>query len=220
MKIKRIHLISSVCILAAISVHAANSADLSVQGVIRPVACTASLSHAGVVDYGTIPATSLLAGTYTPLGKKSIPFAITCEAAIKIALKASDNRSDTIVSGIVDLVSDAWLYGLGTVSGQKVGSYLMYFPQEEATTENGPVNQIVSTDGNQTWFPTGSGVGTGMLGNDRAFSWAAPQGVVPMPFKTIRGNVHVYAFLNKPEELPLTQNVPLNGSATLEIIYL
>lgn len=198
----------------------ARSEELSVHGVIRPIACIPSLPNGGTVNYGTIPASSLTADAYTPLGGKTIPFTITCSAATKIALKASDNRTGTSIPGIVDLVPDSGLYGLGMVAGKKVGSYLLYFPQSGVTTDQVGANQIVSTDGNKTWTPTGGGAGSGRLGNDRTFSWAAPRGTIPMAFKTIRGDIHVYTYINKPENLPLAQNVPLDGSATLEIIYL
>ena len=46
---------------------AAESADLSVKGVIRPSACSVALSNNGTVDYGTISAKSLSATDVTKL---------------------------------------------------------------------------------------------------------------------------------------------------------
>ncbi|WP_157160233.1 DUF1120 domain-containing protein [Cupriavidus sp. BIS7] len=58
MKTTTIRLAALATMLAAASfgAHAAESADLAVQGTIRPSACNVSLSGNGTVDFGTISA--------------------------------------------------------------------------------------------------------------------------------------------------------------------
>lgn len=112
-----------------------------------------------------------------------------------------------------------WSMAWALLRIKKIGGYTLFLPQSSVTTDSVQANQIVSTDGNKTWFNTGA-TGSGMLGNDRTFSWVAPNGNVPAPFKTVSGNMSIYAYINKPENLPLTQHVSLDDSATVEIIYL
>jgi len=213
---KKIVLLStlSAALLASFGAHAADTTELKVKGVIRPVACTPSFSGGNVVDYGTIPAKSLTAGAYTKLAEKSVPFSISCDAKTKMALKVADNRASSVIT---DIEEARYNFGLGNVGTANIGGYTLKFLQSSVTTDGQPANQIFSTDGNKTWTATGV---NGTLGKDRTFSWADAGATVPAPFKLVSGSITVFPTLNKPENLPLTQDIPLDGSATLEVVYL
>lgn len=182
--------------------------------MIRPAACTPSFASGNVVDYGVIPATSLIAGAYTPLTEKSVPFSISCEAKTKMGLKVADNRASSVIT---DIQEARYNFGLGSVGAVNIGGYYLQFKQDSVTTDGQPANQIFSSDGNKTWTVTGD---NGTLGKDRTFSWADAGATVPAPFKLVSGSISVSPTLNKPENLPLTQDIPLDGSATLEVVYL
>jgi len=202
--------------LTSVVACAGNTVELKIIGTIRPTACTPSLGAGGVADYGTIAAASLMRGSYTKLPRKEMSFTIVCDAAAKVALKTIDNRSASVVSGVAGAsVPDAVVYGLGSVANSKVGGYMLYIPQATVTADNTPVAQIFSASGGN-WSSTADG----MLGKDRILSWAAAGTSTPAAFRTVQGVIAIEPYLNKPENLPLSQSVPLDGSVTLEVVYL
>lgn len=218
----RVSILAS-ALLTVFSAHAAKQAELKVTGVISPPSCDITLGANGIVDYGVISPSSLSRGAYTRHERKDVSFAITCNAKIRMALKTIDNRASSVVSGVSGTAApDDWIYGLGTVGASKVGGYMMFMPRNVITTDNEPATQIFSVNGG-AWIDTGAvsaTTGSGMLGKDRRFSWAAAGTTVPFAAQTVSGTISVRAYLNKPENLPLTQDVPLDGSATLEVLYL
>ncbi|WP_165774488.1 DUF1120 domain-containing protein [Herbaspirillum robiniae] len=192
------------------------SAELKVAGTIKPPACQPSFSGGGVADFGTIPSASLVVGQHKKLPWKNIPFSITCDAPIKVALKATDNRASSAVTSATG--SDAnFTYGLGTVAGKKVGGYHLGMAANAVTTDGATPRLLYSTDGNQSWTITDGG---GQFAKDRALAWTGASGTMPAAFSNITGAIWIRVSLEKPENLPLTQDVPLDGSATLEVLYL
>ncbi|NUU03824.1 hypothetical protein [Herbaspirillum robiniae] len=45
-------------------------------------------------------------------------------------------------------------------------------------------------------------------------------GTMPAAFSNITGAIWIHVWLEKPENLPLAQDIPPDGSATLEVVYL
>ena len=206
----------SFALLTSFGAQAADTAELKVKGVIRPSACTPSFVGGGVADYGTIPAKSLTAGVYKQLADKEIPFAINCDGPAKMALKVTDNRVASAMQEATGFPA-TMTFGLGAVSGTKIGGYVLRFKQSDVTTDGVAATQIYSTDNNSTWTSTGA---NGTLGTDRSFSWATAGTATPAAYKTVSGKITVSTYLNKPENLPMSQDIPLDGSATLEVQYL
>lgn len=190
--------------------------ELKVAGVVKPPACQPTFAGDGVVDFGTIPAASLTPGQYKKLPHRTIPFAISCDAPLKVALKISDNRASSAVPAAAGTNTN-FTYGLGMVAGKKVGGYSLGISAHTVTADGAAVRLLYSVDGNQTWA---SSVGSGQIGKDRTLAWTALNGRAPSAFKSIVGAVWVWVGLEKPENLPLAQDVPLDGSATLEVLYL
>lgn len=202
--------------LTSVPACAGNMVELKIIGSIRPTACTPSLGADGVADYGTIAAGSLVRGSYTRLPRKEMSFTIVCDAAANMALKTIDNRSASVVSGVAGAgVPDALVYGLGSVANSNVGGYRLFIPHATVMADSMPVMQIFSANGGN-WSSTGDG----MLGKDRILSWAASGTNTPAAFRTVQGVIAVEPYLNKPENLPLSHSVPLDGSVTLEVVYL
>lgn len=199
---------------------AANTTELKVNGVIKPAACAPSFSGGGVADYGVIPASSLQAGQFTRLVDKQIPFNITCDASTKMGLRAVDNRASSYLS--LPDSKDFWgdnttNFGLGRVNNIPVGGYNLQLRGESVTTDGSTARQIYRMDSQDAWATTAAG---GTLGKNRTFSWTTAGGSQPAAFKTVAGMITVSTYLNKPENLPLTQEIPLDGSATLEVVYM
>ncbi|WP_343587796.1 DUF1120 domain-containing protein [Herbaspirillum sp.] len=204
--------------LAAGAALAAPTVELKVTGVIKPPACLPTFSGGGVVDYGVIPAASLSVGQYKTLDKKQLSFQVSCDAPVKMGVTFNDNRATSRVGGIVSAVSanpnERFNFGLGTVAGKNVGGYALTLEPALTTGDGAPVDNIYTTDNGRTWS---AAVG---LDHINLFAFAAKGDNKPVAVKQLSVMINVQAVLNKPEELPLTQDVPLDGSATIEVKYL
>lgn len=203
----------SVVLLTSFAAQAAETTELKVKGAVRPSACSPSFTSGGVVDYGTIPVKSLNANTGTQLQAKTIPFAISCAAPTKLALRTIDNRASSVVEGLSAVGGS---YGLGTYQGKKVGVYNVFVTPGSFTGDASPVDVIRELN------YVGGGWAKALAGNLGAVrhSFAQANTVAPGAYKTITGTFTIQVTINKGSELPLTDNIPLDGSATIEVQYL
>jgi hypothetical protein len=210
------------CIGATALSGAANMVEMQVVTVITPAACTPMLSGGGVADYGTIPARSLKPGAVTPLPAKSLSFSINCDAAAKVSVRAIDNRTSSVIVGIVAAgsgdgnLNDSFNFGLGTAAGKSIGGYAIVFQPASYTGDYRQAQLLYSTDSGTTWQPST----TGYVAKNRSFGWGAAGSSYVSSLRTISGTVTVLPYLNKPENLSLSQEILLDGSATLELSYL
>lgn len=203
--------------LASFGAHAGNTTELKVTGLIKPAACKPNFDGGGAVDYGVIPAARLTPGAYTKLETRQISLNVSCDSAAKIGLIFQDNRAASMVAGIIQdsvaVSEERYNYGLGTVNGKNVGGYMLAIAPE-TTADSKQVSNIYAMDGS-SWGDAAK------LGHDgTVFSFASSGGSQPLAIKTLNARINVTAVLNKPENLNLTQEVPLDGSATIEIKYL
>ncbi|WP_034295412.1 DUF1120 domain-containing protein [Herbaspirillum sp. RV1423] len=213
---KKIALLSTLALALTVSfgAQAADTAELKVKGVIKPAACKPNFSSGGVVDYGDIPAASLTAGQYKKLVTKQVDFRIDCDAATKMAIKLTDNRASSRVPGITGAATDPYNYGLGTVNGKQVGGYSLSFDASTMTDGNS-VRNIFSPDGGKSWY----GGAVNIQHDGEYFSFGDTNNL-PVAFKQLTAKINIDTVLNKPENLNLSNDVPLDGSSTIEVIYL
>ena len=200
----------------------AQSINVSVIGTVIPAACVPALAGGGVADYGDIPAGTLNATAFNVLAQKAIAFTINCEQPAMVGISAVDNRSSSVVPGITVAAapgfSDLYNYGLGTVSGANVGGFAMTLEQGSFTVDGVATPTLLSQDTGVTWGATGLG-GIRHTANN-IISWGATPAAGPLAGRVFAGTLTVQAVLNKGSALPLTANVPLDGSATLSLVYL
>lgn len=199
----------------------AQTLDVSVVGQIVPEACAPTIGGGGVVDYGDIPASSINQTTYTVLPTKKLSFTMQCASSVKAMLSSVDNRASSRVPDILmqtAALPDEFNYGLGSVSGAKVGGYSLSLPAASLTADSQAVRPILSNDLGATWS-----YGRGALShqsNSRT-SWDAQGGTPsPIPFTNLVGEFEIYTVINKGEDLPLQNVVPIDGNATLQVEYL
>lgn len=199
----------------------AQSIAVGIVGKIIPGACTLNINNGGVIDYGDIPAHLLNPTDYTVLPEQHVPLTMQCNAPIKLALKSVDNRTSSMIPGITQAIHpdyyDPQNFGLGTVSGVKVGGYVMRTTRRTFTADGHRVEPVLSIDDGNNWVKFG---GSFTTTGKSLTSWSIVDGGTPTAFRDLRGSVLVHAVLNKGDELPLADGVPLNGSATLELKYL
>lgn len=209
---KSLNLVGAALLLAsATSAFAASSVDLTVKGLITPSACTPGLSGNGVVDFGKISAKDLKPDSATRLADKTVQLTVSCEASTLFAIKPTDNRAGSSSSGNI-------AYGLGLINGnEKLGRYYLTFINPVSDI---PLTALYSSDNGATWrehlddeaaIPSQL-YAFGNRGED--FVWA------PQPLQNVMVGIALNTAIAPTNTLTLTSEVPMDGSTTLEVIYL
>lgn len=224
----------------AMSVHAASNVDVKVIGNIDPGTCTPTLSGGGTVDYGTMSPSVLDATGYTVLPVKELDFTITCTAASKVAVYAVNNRansvpggSDAVAGGGTTTPSGVTLLGypagagiksagLGLMGTTKVGGYMLGIKKAGLTADSNSVDQVFRASAASNWSAF-TGDYSAMFNSSSTpyqYSFSSTGQTAPVAFTNLSGKLGLQAFVNKRSELDLTNKVNLDGSATLELVYL
>lgn len=205
MKTRLTTLAASALLLSSATAFAASSVDLTVKGLIVPSACTPSLSGGGVIDHGKISAKDLLPTSEKKIGTHTLAMVVNCDAAIQFALNSIDNRA---ASGYAD-------FGLGFINDtQKLGRYMLTLnnPVAEGSVV---VQAIASYDQGQTWTKTNAWdpsvyMSVASMEDD----------TMPLAVKDLNVDLLVETFINRTDGLDLSNEVTIDGSATLEVKYL
>ncbi|WP_236202367.1 DUF1120 domain-containing protein [Pseudomonas carnis] len=207
MKTRLTTLAAGVLLLGSATTFAASSVDLTVKGLIVPSACTPSLSGGGVVDHGKISAKDLNLDDATYLDKRTLTMTVNCDAPIQFALHPIDNRASSSM--------DSSYFGLGFINDtQKLGYY--YLTLSNPVADDGVVVQTIgSTDQGQTWFKEK------FLDPDLYMSVASMEDLtLPLAVKDLSVDVGVSTAIHRADGLDLSNEVTIDGSATLEVKYL
>ena len=214
-----IHVVTLSALLLALTgapAHAASSIDLSIQGRIVPTACTPLLSEGGLVDYGKISHQDLNLEQGTRLPLKTLHISLDCNAPSRYALRMRDNRDGSAT------VNSEIYYGLGfDNSGNRIGLYSMSFdPRQTQADTSAQIYGTESTTGGVAWRtanlnPIDIGANSYLGFTDTEGSVAGPTAI-----GTLTGTVSIQAVINARRNLDLSVDTPLDGSATLEVVYL
>jgi hypothetical protein len=183
---------------------AASSTDLTVTGIITPVACTPSFTGGGDIDIGKISSGDLNQDINTLVGSDPIQLVVNCDAATKFALNPIDNQPGTSIGD--------W-FGLGlTPDDEQLG---FFFPKvvqvKEGTTS---LDAIKSDDGGTTWVKADNAQAGWLL------SVAASGGSAPIDAKDVTFDFEIDTYIAPAKELTLKTDVTIDGSATFEVKYL
>ncbi|MBN1085731.1 DUF1120 domain-containing protein [Erwinia aphidicola] len=213
------------------SAFAADSVDVRVIGTIVPAACTPTLSGGGTVDYGTIKADTISATDYTVLPAKEIDFSIQCDAPAKVAIKAVTGRPGT-TAGVTESsygaaatpvslfgMGDIAVVGLGMDGADKIGGYAVRINPGSVTVDSVAANNLRKSDSATSWTQDAY---AGMLFDpnfSRSTTWGT-SGTTPVAFTNLAGKLGVQAYINKGENLDLTEPVNLDGLTTITLVYM
>lgn len=196
--------------------HAASSVELTVKGLITPMACTPVLSSGGLVDFGKISRNDLNLTNGTRLPLKYLTLTVNCNAAGRYALRMRDNRDGTAH------VNSEIFYGLGLdSSGNKIGVYSLTFDPRQTVADDLPVAYgTESTTGGLAWRP--SNLNPIDIGSRSLLGFTNLQGsaVGPSAIQNLTTVVKLEATINARQNLDLSVETPMDGSATLEVVYL
>lgn len=186
---------------------AASNVDLSVKGTITPSACTLAVGNGGVADFGKLSAKDLSPSQHTYLPFQNMPMSVTCEAATLFAIAAKDNREGS------ESNLDYYNFGLGLINGsEKLGYHTLALSGPMA--DDVYVRGIGSRDGGATWE------GESSLMDDGLLSFAQSGTLVPIAVQRLTANLQVAAAIAPSQGLTLTNEVPLDGSLTMTVVYL
>ena len=195
---------------------AASTVDLTVKGRITPTACTPRLSSGGLIDYGKISQQDLNVDRGTRLPIKYLQVSIACNAPSRFALRMRDNRDGTAT------VNSEIYYGLGLDhSGNRLGLYSMSFdPRHTQVDSTTTVYGTESTTGGVAWRT--SNLNPIDIGANSYLGFTDTQGSVagPSAIQELISTVNVAAVINARQNLDLSTDTLLDGSATLEVVYL
>lgn len=196
--------------------HAASTAELTVSGLITPMACTPVLSAGGLVDFGKISQKDLNQATATRLPLKTLTLTVSCNAPGRYALRMRDNRDGTAH------VNSEIYYGLGLdTAGNKLGVYSVKFDPKQTVADALPVTYgTESTTGGVAWRTSNTNpidIGSrSLLGfTDVVGSTAGPSAI-----QNLTSTLTLEAVINAKQNLDLSVDTLMDGSATLEVVYL
>lgn len=215
---------SLLALLLATSLKAdAASTDLSLTGQIASGACDVTLEDSGVVDFGDILNKALEVGG-TRLTDKVVGMNILCHAPTYVAFHITDNRADSVFGGTISGAPELdRRYGLNRdISGNAIGFYAFNMASTSLDSDNGTTTgNIIYRVNNQieggTWQSLGNSIYTG-VGN--YISFAEPSTVTPTPLTSVDVSLTVKTTLAPSSELNTTQEIMLDGSSTVELVYL
>ncbi|WP_339539958.1 DUF1120 domain-containing protein [Pseudomonas sp. RA_5y_Pfl1_P24] len=196
--------------------HAASTVELTVKGLITPMACTPLLSSGGLVDFGKISRNDLNLTNGTRLPHKYLTLTVNCNAAGRFALRMRDNRDGTAH------VNSEIFYGLGLdSSGNKIGVYSVSFdPKQTVVDDLAVVYGTESTTGGLAWRTANLNpidIGSRSL---LGFTDAVGSTSGPSAIQTLTSTLKLEATINARQNLDLSTETPMDGSATLEVVYL
>lgn len=211
MRFSRAIPLAAVLLSASSLASAASSTDLAVKGLITPSACTLDLPG-GVVDHGKISAKDLNQDSHTQLEAKTLQLSVSCEAKTLFAIVPIDNRAGS------GSISGDGVYGLGLVNGtQKLGFYELMLRNPVTDLPSAILLELRYEDRWMDLWPEDPTTPNRMV----AFgNFSMDVGYFPEPVKNAAVEIVINSRITPARNLTLTNEVALDGSATLELKYL
>lgn len=209
---KKLALLSLTLAFAANTSMAANSVDLRVTGTITPAACNISMVGGGNFDLGIISSSSLAATQKTALPTSAAQdLSVVCSAPTLVGIKVLDNRKNTHTN------FDDDDFGLGQDSaGNDIGWYNIKLLNPSIDTTNGTL--IRSSDAGSTW--AGSRPELMNHNANSITSWSTSAGADPVAVTTVIQPIQILPFINPENALDTSSDIAIDGSATIELVYL
>lgn len=211
-----ITLATALLLSTAICAHAASVVELTVNGTLTPVACTPSFSNNGLVDFGKISRQDLNVDKRTQLRDETLDFGIHCNLPARFALIMRDNREGSAITN-----SEIY-YGLKfDRSGNKIGLYSLHF--DPASTVVDALPQVFRTDSTtqgRAWSTSRSSPIPIGAKSYLGFTDVAGSTAGPVAIQNLSSRVTLVTVIAPTSTLDLSDDATLDGSATLEVVYL
>jgi len=220
MKMKKIIGASLLTAAMAASFQAsAASTEMKVTGEISEGACNVTAQNNGLIDFGDILNASILAGTVFKLAGTPFTIDISCSEPTNVGYRIVDNRAES-----ASPVAEPNL-GIGfDKSGNKIG-YLNLQQTDYALLDGNvagggtPAAHMLTRNAGVTW---GNFLKDSSLRPIEYYSFnlvrASP--LVPGPISTAVLTFTPHLNISPRETLDMTDEINIDGSVTLELLYL
>ena len=191
--------------------------ELTLRADFVPAACTPQLSNGGLVDYGTLLAKDLSPTSETPLPARTLQFSVSCDGPTRFALLMHDNRNGSATGG-----TDETAYGLDLDNSRnKIGRYYLNIDPADFTADSfSTLFRTDSTSQGVAWSSSNARQIPIASNSLMGFADSAGSTRGPVAIQNLGGTVRIKAYLAPTQSLDLRSVVEINGSGTLEIIYL
>lgn len=198
--------------LMANAAMAANSVDLRVTGTIAPAACNISLAGGGTFDLGSISGGSLSATQKTTVSTPPAQdLSVICSAPTLVGIKVVDNHQNQTAN------FDDDDFGLGQdSSGNDIGWYNIKLLAPTVDASSGA--SVRSADDGVSWV----GARPDLLNHNlnSIASWSTGVGTDPVLVTTVLQPLQILPFINPENSLNTSSDITIDGSATIELVYL
>lgn len=208
---------------------AATTAQMEVKGTITPAACSVSIEHNGIFDYGFISTASLSPTQANNLGDKYNNMQIACPSATQVGVRAFDNAATSMdgsegVDQAIGFYGTNNLFGLGIAPGGiKLGAYAITLVKNGLTIDgNSHVQYARSVNLGRSWVVSENDawlLDQGRFPNT-VYSWVAAGQTTPLAAEIVHVPLKVTAAIKPLKKLPIGQSMTLQGSVTLSLYYL
>ncbi|WP_343599865.1 DUF1120 domain-containing protein [Pseudomonas sp.] len=189
---------------------------VALQASVVPAACRLQLGNDGLVDFGVIEAGQLSVSKTSTL-RRSLSAAVTCDSPTRFALRAMDNRQPgtfshvqggarSILFGAGKKANDGLAWSLrfeGPVLGDGHALQPLYASQDGAGWEPTPLAVFLHTDNRLLGFASRDGTAAG-----------------PALIRQLDAMLMAELYVAPLRQLDLRDETPIDGAATLELIYL
>lgn len=188
----------------------------SLRAGFTPASCTPRLGQGGAVDFGQIHAGQLALDRPTLL-QRSLSLSVQCDGPTRFALAARDNRAGSARSEAG--MHEASLFGIGKGrAGEGIGSYRLRVSSPVADVR---LRALSATPAGLDWQRVPEeDAAVRHDGQLLGFMRESEAGLAPGALTNLAAQLQVDLYLAPLRALQLDQEVPIQGSATLEIVYL
>ncbi|UVJ45133.1 DUF1120 domain-containing protein [Pseudomonas sp. LS1212] len=193
---------------------AQSATDLTVTGTITPAACAPMLSGGGEFNFGMIAAQDLDQEAITNFISPARQLSVACSAPTRFALRAVDGRAGTQPTVTIDN------FGLGLSGVERIGEYKLR-TTGYAADGSAAIDVLESRDAGSSWLKAPSD--ESYLFNTNGPNLTAVGGIganEPSAIEVLTTDLAVSMAITAAKNLTLTDEVTIDGAATLEVVYL
>ncbi|MFJ3368253.1 DUF1120 domain-containing protein [Pseudomonas sp. NPDC086251] len=201
---------------ATVAAVAATSATLSVTGQILPPSCDIAVSGTGQFDFGEVMLNPTGATNVNP--RLSQTLSINCDNPSYTGFTVTDNHASSVPAS----VSNAQRFGLGTDSANNpIGFYNILFQNIVADAGTGLIKSSVNTSA-ATWADASTAFidAYALSLKTYAFDSATTPTTAPRAVTNASVGLDLGVQIQPRNTLDTNSDIVLDGSATIELIYL
>jgi len=190
----------------------AAGADLSIKGKLQTGARNVTVSNGGVFDAGSQKSSWYDVDANVSFTTTNVQLTVTCTTPTRFGLHLEDNRADSRLP----VTRADWTFGLGMAGGKMIG----YFTSSMGGRTSGgqPIDVVYRFNSSTPWLRD---LPSWNNGREFLVSFTEPGGTQPAAFDQISTTLLATGYINNlSNKLDYSQEIELDGSATLELVYL